>query len=167
MSLGKKTLSLGIGAVLALGLTPIAQGASAITPTETRASVSSLQASLTGGTLNQSDLREIEARARLAGDLRAASDIAQYSKLISDSKTGSTPSNIITSVAKKALIAMLRYGGSKLPAKIRPYAWKIADALEDITNFQQGALTYALQMYGIPYDVAHAAAYWAVVFAGI
>lgn len=167
MSLSKKMISLGVGAILAVGISPITQGAHATTPTDTRTSISSLQNSFIGGSLSQSDLREIETRARLAGDTRAANDIAQYSKLISTSKPGATTNNIITTVAKKALIATLRYGAGKLPPKIRPYAWKIADTLEAINNFQQGALIYALQMAGVPYDVAYTAAYWAVVFIGI
>lgn len=76
------------------------------------------------------------------------------------------PTNIFTSVAKKALVAALRYGGQKLPASMRPYANKLANVIDDVTEFQEGALISAFQAVGIPYDVASAAATWCVVFLG-
>ena len=79
---------------------------------------------------------------------------------------GAQPANMVTALAKKALVAALRHAGPKLPKKIRPYANKLANTLDDITNFQEGALIVAFQQAGIPYDVASAAATWCVVFLG-
>lgn len=166
ISATKKALSIGIGVALSLGLSPAPSTAHAAPASSSLTSVSSTSL-LTQ--LSSSDLKEIETRAQLAGDHRAATSIARYADSLNTNKQGrhAAPNNIITRMAKRALISVLRYGAHKLPPKVRPYAVKIANFLEDFNNFQQGALISALQAIGIPYDVAHAAAYWCVIFLGI
>ena len=77
------------------------------------------------------------------------------------------PANIITTLAKKAAIAALRYSSNKIPAKLQPYANKIANFLEDLENWQEGPIITGLMALGVPYDVASAVATWVVVFGGI
>ncbi|MCI1222869.1 MAG: hypothetical protein LKG16_07085 [Bifidobacterium subtile] len=74
--------------------------------------------------------------------------------------------NIITTIAKKAIIKVFRWGATKLPAKVRPYAWKIADFLETLQNWEEGPIIWGLMQLGIPYDVAQQAAWWIVTFLG-
>lgn len=143
---------------MTLGISPIARATPvAVAP---KVETSTAQSSSYYFGLSRASLKEIAANTRTAGDNASAKAIDQYAN-------GKHSRNIISSVAKKALIAVLRYGEHKLPAKIRPYAGKIINVIETVNDFQRGALTNALMAAGIPYDVADAAAYWCVVFLGI
>lgn len=154
----KKFLSLAVGTTLALGISPVAFANSASVDSARGESVAQSSSYYFG--LSRSDLNEIASKARIAGDTTGANAVSQYAN-------GKHSRNIVSSVAKKALITVLRYGQHKLPAKIRPYAGKIINVIETVNDFQRGALTNALMAAGIPYDVADAAAYWCVVFLGI
>lgn len=59
------------------------------------------------------------------------------------------------SIAKKAVVYMLRHGASKLPSSLRPYASKAANVLENMDKFEEAALTLGLAKAGIPPDVAN------------
>ncbi|EFD03502.1 hypothetical protein HMPREF1034_2105 [Cutibacterium acnes SK187] len=54
----------------------------------------------------------------------------------------------------------------KLPAKIRPWANKIADVLEQTEIWEKAPIIFTLGKAGIPYDVAKAAADWIIFFLG-
>jgi hypothetical protein len=116
-----------------------------------------------------SDWRDLAQRARAAGD----PDGAAVSVLMAERaeaegrRSPADARNIWTTIAKKAVIQALRYGADKLPAKIRPYVAKIIDVVEEIDQFQQGAVVLALTKAGVPYDVAVTAAQWIVVFIGL
>ena len=75
--------------------------------------------------------------------------------------------NIVSSLAKKALLEVLRHSISKVPAKIRPYVNKIIGVVEDLQQFQQTAVVSALVHAGVPSDVAATAAQWIILFLGL
>jgi hypothetical protein len=75
--------------------------------------------------------------------------------------------NIVSSLAKKALLEVLRHGINKVPAKIRPYVNKIIGVVEDLEQFQQAAVVTALVHAGVPSDVAATAAQWIILFLGL
>jgi hypothetical protein len=117
-----------------------------------------------------SDWREIAARASAAGDedgARVANAMAGRASGDSSANSGGSTRNIWTTLAKKAVLQALRYGTNKLPAKIRPYVNKIINVVEEIDQFQQGAVVLALTKAGVPSDVAVAAAQWIVIFVGL
>ncbi|GAB3518280.1 hypothetical protein GCM10027402_03230 [Arthrobacter monumenti] len=123
------------------------------------------------GGFTSADWSAIAKNAEKAGDRVSAQAARQAAKTGQGGSTagGGTvqPANIFTAVAKKALVAALRYGGPKLPKPMRPYAHKLANVIEDVGEFQEGALITAFQQVGIPYDVAATAAKWCVVFLGV
>jgi hypothetical protein len=117
-----------------------------------------------------SDWREVAARASAAGDedgARVANTMAGRVAGDSLAARGGSTQNIWTTIAKKAVLQALRYGTNKLPAKIRPYANKLINVVEEIDQFQQGAVVLALTKAGVPSDVAVAAAQWIVIFVGL
>lgn len=120
-------------------------------------------------TWSASDWREVAERARTAGDLDgAAVSMRMAARAGAGNATGRVdPRNIWTTIAKKAVIQALRYGVNKLPAKMRPFVNKIINVVEEIDQFQQGAVVLALTKAGVPYDVAVTAAQWIVVFVGL
>ncbi|MDO4412899.1 hypothetical protein [Cutibacterium sp.] len=67
---------------------------------------------------------------------------------------------------RKGVLFVLRHSTHKLPAKIRPWASKIANVLEDTEEWEKAPIIYALGKAGMPYDVAKAAADWIVFFLG-
>lgn len=116
-----------------------------------------------------SDWQEVAERARAAGDIDGAVvSLRMAERVEAGAPTGQPGArNIWTTIAKKAVIQALRYGVNKLPAKMRPYVNKIIDVVEDIDQFQQGAVVLALTKAGVPYDVAVTAAQWIVIFVGL
>lgn len=157
--------STGIAISTALLCGPVAAtAATAATATPAKATQS-----LTLSTWSAADRREVAERARTAGDLDGAAVSMEMAAHVdagipverADSR------NIWTTIAKKAVIQALRYGVNKLPAKMRPYVNKIIDVVEEIDQFQQGAVVLALTKVGVPYDVAVTAAQWIVVFVGL
>lgn len=122
---------------------------------------SSLDEKVAGWKLNTQDWREIRKSASRAGDkysAQAASD------MIARQPGDVQNYNIATNIAKRAAIAALRYGERKLPAKIAPYAGKIADVIETLNNYEKIPLVSAMMHAGIPYDVADYAADWVLTF---
>lgn len=159
-------ISAAVSVSSALVLTPLAANASPSAPS-TKAVGVIQNVSNTSISLTASDWKEIAKRASVASDATSArianSMAAQQSGPISVAK----PANIMTSLAKKALLVTLRYSADKLPKAMRPYAKKIANFLEDLENWQEGPIITGLMALGIPYDVAAATATWVVIFAGV
>ncbi|WP_155838717.1 hypothetical protein [Arthrobacter castelli] len=112
----------------------------------------------------------IARNAEKAGDRVSAQAARQAAKTAQGGSTAGggavQPANIITTLGKKALVAALRYAGPKLPKPMRPYAHKLANVIEEVSEFQEGALITAFQQVRVPYDVAATAAKWCVVFLG-
>ncbi|WP_404287822.1 hypothetical protein [Glutamicibacter arilaitensis] len=159
-------VSVAVSISSALVLTPLAANAGTIA-TPTASTLTSQSVSALSGSLTASDWKEVAKRASAASDVSSA----RVANTMAAQKTGSTnvaqPANIITTLAKKAAIAALRYSSNKIPAKMRPYANKIANFLEDLENWQEGPIITGLMALGVPYDVASAVATWVVVFGGI
>lgn len=76
------------------------------------------------------------------------------------------PRNAATTIVKKAILAVLRYGAHKMPARIRPIAWKIVEVVETTTEFQEFVIAAGLQRRGVDHALAWEAARWVVVFGG-
>lgn len=60
----------------------------------------------------------------------------------------------------------LRNYGNKLPKKIQPWAYKIADVLDQVEVWEVFAIESKLVTNGVPQDVAHEAAVWLVFVFG-
>ena len=120
------------------------------------------------GGISAAQWNEIANPAEHAGDRLSANAAREVASSLSTTKSGNTtqPQNLVNAVLKRALITALRNGGKFLPAKIRPWAYKIANAIEGVSDFQQGTLISAMQFTGIPYDIAYTASLWIVVFLG-
>ena len=67
---------------------------------------------------------------------------------------------------RRVALFVLRHSVHKLPAKIRPWANKIADVLEQTEIWEKAPIIFTLGKAGIPYDVAKAAADWIIFFLG-
>lgn len=68
--------------------------------------------------------------------------------------------------ARKAAVYALRHWGDRIPAKIRPWAGKIADILDQTEVWEKVAIITALTRAGVPVDVAAYTADWLVLFLG-
>lgn len=160
------TLAAGMVVTTALLCGPIATTAAA---TAAPVGLTSVQQAEGISGWSAADWREIAERARAAGDLEGAEVSTRMAVRVDagGANAGSGARNIWTTIAKKAVIQALRYGVNKLPAKIRPYVNKIINVVEEIDQFQQGAVVLALTKAGVPYDVAVAAAQWIVIFVGL
>ncbi|WP_144765924.1 hypothetical protein [Curtobacterium sp. 9128] len=162
----KRTLTMTTGIVVATALLcgPVAAtAASAAAPS----GANSIQVQPLAGWTTR-DWQEVAERARAAGDAEGAVAALAASEHVASTATGDpVHRNIWTTIAKKAVVAALRYGTNKLPAAIRPYVNKIINVVEEIDQFQQGAVVLALTKVGIPYDVAVTTAQWIVVFVGL
>lgn len=77
------------------------------------------------------------------------------------------PRNAATTVAKKAVLYLLRYAAHKLPSRLRPIAWKIVEVVEVTTQFQEFTIAFGLQQLGVDHALAWEAARWVVLIAGI
>ncbi|WP_313813661.1 hypothetical protein [Glutamicibacter sp.] len=125
-----------------------------------------------GSTISQltaNDWKQIAARAKTTGDFsaaKAATDIAQR-KMPLENRNVARPANVVVTIAKKAVIAALRYGADRLPKKWRPYASKAANFLDDLQKWQEGPIISGLMAMGVPADVAQGIATWVVVFGGL
>jgi hypothetical protein len=114
-----------------------------------------------------------EERTVLAGRVEAAAAKAATAFPLAPARGGEPSAsvgdqrNIVSALAKKALLEVLRHSISKVPAKIRPYVNKIIGVVEDLQQFQQTAVVTALVHAGVPSDVAAAAAQWIIVFLGL
>jgi len=160
----KKHLALaGVGLILTTSLACqplVAQATPMVLPS------ASVESGLTS--LSAADWNEIAMRASAAGDAEGVSVArAMATRVERGDQVGSGHRNILVTLAKKALIQVLRYSVNKLPAKVRPYANKIVGVVEDLDQFQQGAVVTALVHAGVPTDVAITAAQWIVVFVGL
>lgn len=156
--------AIGIAVVGSLVCAPVAANAVEIGARAT----SDVVASNARGNWSSADWREVAERSRAAGDLDGA---AAAEAMADRADRGEGPDlgqrNIWTSIAKKAVIQVLRYSVDKLPKKIRPYASKIIKVVDEIDNFQEKAVVAALIHVGIPADVAAATAQWIVIFVGL
>ncbi|WP_420361801.1 hypothetical protein AABM26_08115 [Curtobacterium aetherium] len=153
----------GIGLILtaALACQPLAAHATPVITSS--ATVESGVASL-----GVSDWNDIAERASAAGDVEGVSVArAMAARAERPGQPGPAQRNIWTTIAKKAVIQVLRYSVNKLPANVRPYANKIIGVVEDLDQFQQGAVVTALVHVGVPTDVVITAAQWIVVFVGL
>lgn len=108
--------------------------------------------------ISQSEWREIENKARSAGDTQSAN--AAQNMANGHSKLGG-----IGSWAKQATIAVLKYQKDKLPASIRPHADKIVSALERIDDIAEVPLATALMQAGMDPTTARQTADYMVTFA--
>jgi hypothetical protein len=151
--------------VSGLGIAPPASAQSAGTETSSSSSVQ---------TLSASDWRYIADRAASDGDKSGARAAETMASRVEAKSAGdkSVPKrvetqNVVTAMAKKAVIAALKHGGSKLPKKLRPYSSKLLTFFENLETWQEGPIVAGLLQIGIPYDVAQYAATWVVTFAGV
>lgn len=160
----RKHLALaGVGLILTASLAcqPVVAHAAPMVPPSV-----SVESGMTD--LSVEDWNEIAERASAAGDAEGVSVArAMAARAERVAQGGSEHRNIWTTIAKKAVIQVLRYSVNKLPAKVRPYANKIIGVVEDLDQFQQGAVVTALVHVGVPTDVAITAAQWIVVFVGL
>lgn len=125
-------------------------------------------------TLSASDWRYIENRANAEGDKSGAHAARAMASRVTAETAGNQTApkrvetqNVVTALAKKAVIAALKHGGNKLPKKLRPYSGKLLTFFENLETWQEGPIISGLMAMGIPYDVAHYAATWVVTFAGV
>lgn len=162
----RRTLTTTAGMLIATALLCGPVTATAATA-QTPAGTTPTQARVVEG-WTAADWREIADRARTAGDAAGSTAALAMSEHIGSATSGDPAQrNIWTTIAKKAVISALRYGTNKLPAAIRPYVNKIINVVEEIDQFQQGAVVLALTKVGIPYDVAVTTAQWIVIFVGL
>lgn len=138
-----------------------AQAASQTPASGTFATTDSILESVT-----YADLYEVSEIARSNGDFDGASILTAFAEQRLGS-TGAQTYNVWTNVAKKAAIKFLRWGSDKVPQSIRPWAHKIADVLETLTDMQEIPIATALMSAGIPPDVAWETARWIVIFIGL
>ncbi|PZE80243.1 hypothetical protein DEI91_14815 [Curtobacterium sp. MCBD17_032] len=164
----KKQITLtavGVGLVTCLVCQPIAATA-ASTPTYAVPSSSDRAARSHG--LSSVEWGALARQAEAVGDTAGASaSRAMAARSTSTATASGGERNIWSTLAKKALLQVLRYGINKVPAAIRPYVSKIIGVVEDLEQFQQAAVVTALVHAGVPADVAAATAHWIVVFLGL
>ena len=67
-------------------------------------------------------------------------------------------------LAKKALVTLLRHGGSKVPGRFGKYATKMANALERLEDLEEVAIATAFMKVGMPPHLAWDAARWCATF---
>lgn len=142
------------------GAASVAQPAQAATGVSVEQAVDSSLARFTAA-----DWRELQESAARSGQRDLARYFAGRAMTVERGGTAATPHGW-TSWARKAAIYALRHSTSKLPAKIRPYAGKIANILETTINWEKTAVVWALMRAGIPGDVAIYTADWLVLFLG-
>lgn len=159
-------VSVAVSLSSALVLTPLAANAGTITAPASPAPAAQ-SASTSAVSLTASEWKEVARRASAASDASSAKAANAMAARNTGASNVAQPANIITSLAKKAAITALRYSSNKIPAKLRPYANKIANFLEDLENWQEGPIITGLMALGVPYDVASGVATWVVVFAGV
>lgn len=116
--------------------------------------------------LTADDWKDVAAAARRAGDIEGANAAEQYARSLSSSVGFAPQAAIVGTVAKKALKALLKHGIHKVPKRIRPYANKILNVLDQAEAWEIAGLTAAFSRVGIPPDVAAQAATWIVRIAG-
>lgn len=154
----------GVGVALVVSLVGQPLMASATTPASAPASAA-VSARISGISLGE--------RTVLAGRAEAVVDTAAASVPLVPARGAELPAaagdqrNIVSSLAKKALLEVLRHSISKVPAKIRPHVNKIIGVVEDLQQFQQAAVVSALVHAGVPSDVAAPTAQWIVLFLGL
>lgn len=171
----ERIINAGVGLLLTGCLVGVPVGASASMPSQSAPSQTSSGVvrndGLTPGREDGwrgIDWQAVADQARLEGDDRGAGQAPEIRDHLSGVASERPQSrNIWTSLAKKAVIEVLKHSVSKLPAKIRPYANKIVNVVEDIDSFQQTAVVAALTRAGTPYDVSVATAQWIVFFLGL
>lgn len=104
--------------------------------------------------------RAIERLALASNDIGAAKAARQAD----DRASGRQVQTAWGTLAKKAVEAALKYGRQYLPAKIRPYADKLYNLIDQIENTAELGIATFLTSQGIPPDVSLAAAKWIVTF---
>lgn len=164
-----KCSAIAATAALAIGLAAPAALAAAPKSTTVAAPIATANSStMKMPTITAGQWRAVARQATKAGNLEVAQDaLAMASRTEQKAKSGN--SNDVQArgwigVGKKALVWALRNGAQWIPAKFRPYAFKLAAALERITVTTQSKLTFAFQAVGVPYHISKDAAYWIVVF---
>lgn len=157
--------SVAISISSALVLAPVAANAATASSSSSAGAVQNV--SSFSPSLTASDWRKIARQASIAGDATSAQAATAMAAKSTGSKNLAQPANVITALAKKAAIAALRFGTDKIPAKLRPYAHKIANFLEDLENWQEGPIITGLMALGVPYDVASGVATWVVIVGGV
>ena len=104
------------------------------------------------------DFRELSRLAKQRGDTRIAELFEQ--------KANGHESRGWISWIRKGAVWELRNASDKVPAKIRPYAHKIADVLEQTEEWEKAGLAAALIQAGVPPTEAYLAADWIVTIFG-
>lgn len=153
MNLKKTLVATTASAVLLTGV--------GFTATPAIASASSQQSAPASGAipeLSSSEWREIEKRARAAGDTQSANAARQMAE-------GNAQVGGIGGWVKQAVIAVLKYNKDRLPASIRPHANTIVDALERIDGIAEVPLATALMQAGMDPTTARQTADYMVTFA--
>ena len=155
--------SVAVPLALSMGVAMVPSQAMAAEPVDTASTsiVSQVTDSLT-----PRDVREIADTAWENGDYEGAGILTEYAFSMHDGTAGNgfQSRNWATTIAKKAVIKLLRWGGSKLPAKIAPWAGRIADFLEATGVWTHAAIVSGLMQLGIPYDIAEYTATWVDLF---
>ncbi|OUE24334.1 hypothetical protein [Clavibacter michiganensis] len=103
---------------------------------------------------------DVAARASAQGDTAAAA--AAQRMAVPDKGQVSTQAWGL--IAKNAIKAALRYGKPYLPAKIRPYADKLYNLIDEVEGMAEVGIFTTLTSAGLPPDVARYAAQWIVTF---
>lgn len=104
------------------------------------------------------DFRELSRLAKQRGDTRVAELFEQ--------KANGHESRGPISWVRKGAVWVLRNTADKVPAKIRPYAHKIAGVLEQTEEWEKIGLATALMKAGVPPTEAYMAADWIVTVFG-
>lgn len=156
-----------LGAVALSGVGIGTATASSDIPPVNPSNTSKISVSLLGSTLgglNTSQWQVIAANARAAGDAVAAQAAAQAAAQTAVRPGGTVQPQAIGFLAKKAIKAALKYGKNALPKKIRPYADKLYNLIDNIENTGELRIATMLFNAGLPMDVARYTAKWIVTF---
>lgn len=163
----KRGIAFGLAVASALAVSSTATTAEAVPQSSQVVTLSLLGSSFER--ISYQDLIEISRRAAVSGDHevergarlmaeRVASGLNPGSQASSQSSLGIGP------WVRKVVVWTLRWAKDKLPARIRPWANKIADLLDAAEAWSRMGLITTFTQAGIPYDVAVAAADWIVFF---
>ncbi|MEX3610664.1 hypothetical protein VVR12_06410 [Rothia sp. LK2588] len=126
-------------------ITPLA-GANPLNPSASTTSPSSYNEISSFSQMTVSDWREIERRARVAGDIPSA-DLASY---FANGKHRETSSNYgVAGWIKNAVKITLKYYKDRLPASIRPHADKLYNVLNRLDEWTEGSIATGLIQLGM------------------
>ncbi len=117
-------------------------------------------------TVNMSaqEWRNLADKAERAGDLHSAIAASKMAQHLENGGNSLIEERGVASWVKKMAIAVLKYEAHRLPKWIRPYATKIAYALESIEGVAELPLAAALMKMGVDGGTAAQMAHYIVLF---